>query len=221
MNFDELKCSLLQLAREKSWCTSSRRDALSIGNFAQLASFIKTYWPDVVKSEDLNKRIEFIEKAYPVFKDEFNKFGLYYNEVAEEGIVLLHNCVDLHVAGKTEVYATGTTTVYAEGSCSIQVSQKSLVYCMSNNRIIGKDNATVVVLPFSRALVKVSDRCQVYSDGPANIFASNQTIVYARNWMKIAAFGDAVIEAPSSKKIHSNSSVPVQVKPFNEIKRYE
>lgn len=221
MDFDELKYRLLQLAREKSWCMASRRDVFSIENFAQLAAFVKTYWPDVVKSEDLDKRIEFIDKVYPLFKEEFNKYGLYYNEVAEKGLVLLHNCMDLHVKGKVSVYATGTTTVYAEEESRVQASQEAVVYCMGKNLITGKDDATVVVLPTSRALIKVADRCRVYSNGPAEIFASNQSIVYARNWMKISAFGDASIQAASSRKIHSSSSMPVQIKPLKEIKQYE
>lgn len=187
----------LRIARRNRSCKDGYRDLLGVNNFGQACIVFKKYWPDVIGMH-LKDTILFLNEHYVANKEAFNLRGIYYNDSANRGLVLIYNCKDVVLSGDCKAHIFGHSEVTLRGHARGNAHDSSHLMLMEYASAVLNEHATCSA--WGRSFVNARDENLVEANELCEVVACGKTLVHAKGWRKIVAMGDARVV--SSKKQH-------------------
>ncbi len=152
---------------------------------------------------------------YPVYRDDINRAGVFYNEapvstVVMKGMVLIGDAHEgddpLVITGKHRVYVLGNLPVIVKENCSVHVNA---------------ERADVTVMGAARASVEqgnVVARDRAIVNGKGNITCYDSTSIYLtggtlkdHGHLNIVAYNDAVINSFTNRRITLNDQAILNI----------
>ena len=208
-----IKSRAQDASRLNGACKQGYHDLLKAENIGQLCRVLEKYWGDVL---GMHRKSTFaiMDELYPANKDEFNQFGIFYNENAGHGKV---------IANDIEISVRGDAKVWAFGHSVIHLSEKSSCIAKDTAKVFAKDYSHAHLLEqstgeaYGRSMVNVSGNAVVKAYEACSITAGEKAKVYAYGWNKIMAVGEAEVFAPSKYKIKILGQAKLTLKKPEEL----
>lgn len=197
-NFDKLKKAGIDDLKANHVCKESFEDVLSAPNIGILCKVIKKYWGDAL-GVYRGMFLGWFQCHYSDNREDFNRFGLYLNEDADSGRVVITD-------GDGYVF-TGTAKVWMFGNSKATGTQRSKFIVRDNSHVRLTDSASAELFDDSTAIAESKSTVKTFANSRvecydlANVYAGGQSSVIGYSWNKIFATGDAKVYAPILRKI--------------------
>lgn len=192
-----IKSRAQDASRLNGACKQGYHDLLKAENIGQLCRVLEKYWGDVLGMHR-ESTFAIMDELYPANKDEFNRFGIFYNEGSDFGKVIANN-VRISVSGDAKVWAFGTSEIF--------LMEKSSCYAKDKTRVIAKDYSHAHLMndsfceAYDRSVVNASGKSVVRAYDACTVTAGENSEVYGYNWNKILAVGNSKVYAASTYKV--------------------
>ena len=208
-----IKAKAQEAGRENGACKQGYHDLLKAENIGQLCRVLEKYWGDVL---GMHRQSTFaiMDELYPANKDEFNQFGIFYNENAGFGKVIVNNAT---------VAVNGDAKVWAFGGSVVNLSEKATCYAKDTASVHAKDYSHVHLLEEStckatgRSMVNAAGNSTVKAHEACTVTAGDNAKVYAYGWNRILAVGNSEVYASHSYKIKTLGNAKVIIKKPEEV----
>lgn len=195
--YSTIKGKVQEASRCNGACKHGYHDLLKADNIGLFCRVLLKYWGDVLGMHK-HSTMELMEEYYPKHKSDLNKFGIYYNDDADNGMVIANNA-EVNISGRAKVYAFGTSVVHLSGNATCEAKDSTHVIASDYTHIQLYNESSADVS--GRCDVVANDNSKVTSKGPCTIIATGQSEVRARSWYNIKGMNDARVYAPLFKKI--------------------
>lgn len=190
-------------------CKPGYKAVLSAGNIGLFSAVLKEYWPDVIGMHK-NSTFRLFEEFYGANREGFNRHGIYYNEPADNGYVLVTD-------GTEEIVVRGTATAWAYGTSRVTGKDRARVRARDRSVIRLEDNASGIFFDDSegyahgRSRVSATGRSRIYASDLSVIDAGEESTVYGTGWGRINGFGNALIKAHTDRKIRLSGNARLEI----------
>lgn len=194
-------------------CKQGYHDLLKAENIGQLCRVLEKYWGDVL---GMHRQSTFaiMEELYPANKDEFNQFGIFYNENAGHGNVIA-NETEISVRGDAKVWAFGHSVIHLSEKSSCVAKDSSIVHANDYSHVNLTDESTCKA--HGRSMVNAAGKSTVKAFEACSITAGEESKVYAYGWNRILAVGNAEVFASHSYKIKTLGNAKLTLKKPEEL----
>ena len=208
-----IKSRAQDASRLNGACKQGYHDLLKAENIGQLCRVLEKYWGDVL---GMHRKSTFaiMDELYPANKDEFNKFGIFYNENAGHGKVIANKDL-ISVNGDAKVWAFGDSVVKLSGKATCFAKDSSIVHAIDYSHVNLTDEATCNA--HGRSMVNAAGKSIVKAFESCTITAGEDSKVYAYGWNRIMAVGNAEVFASHSYKIKTLGNAKVILKKPEEL----
>lgn len=127
-SFEHFRKVVLSVLSQSGNCEESQADVKACTTIPEIVQVWKKYWSGVI-DEVPTQFIAALDEIYPLYADQINAAGVWYNEVASQGMCVIGNLptsfdsplvaeseftpVRLYVLGRAKVIARGITQIYS------------------------------------------------------------------------------------------------------------
>lgn len=213
--YNELKKMVLDAIHKNGACKDGYRDVLSADNIGIFSQVLKDYWADVITMHK-HSSFSLFEEFYRANREGFNRHGIYYNESANNGYVLVTDSTQkIMVSGEARAWVFGDSTVYGSGNASIRLRERSMAVLEDAASCFAFDESKVYANGRNR--VNASGMVQVFANGLCIVDAGECSTVYGVMWDRINALGDAVVKAHSDRKINLFGNARLELTSVEEM----
>lgn len=198
-----LKQRAQEESRANGACKQGYHDLLKAEDIGQFAGVLRKYQGDILGMHK-ESTLAILEELYPEDKEQFNRLGIYYNEDSETGMVIVNNTGEktIHVGGDAVCHAYGDSHIIALWSAKVYAHNTVKVWAHLQTQVQLFDMATAHA--YGRSQVDGNDTNIIYAYDACIVNAGGSTVVHATSWNRIATYGDAVVYAPTKRKIKGN-----------------
>lgn len=172
-------------------CKKGYHDLLCANTIGHFCYVIDKYWKDIIGMHRLST-FSILEELYEKYKNDFNLYGIYYNENCTNGKVIVNGAsivVDENavawVYNHGVIQAKGCSKVYLYDNSEAYISEKAEVFAYDNTKVQANGNTYVRAFANSK----------VFLDGEVEAQCGESCEVVAYRWRKIMAAGDSKIFA--------------------------
>lgn len=195
----EMKEIVLKAIHRNGSCVPGYKAVLNAGNIGIFCAVLKEYWADVITMHKTDS-FRLFEEFYQVNRDGFNKYGIYYNESADNGRVLVTgNTSGVTISGNAKGWTFGTSRVKAKDRASVRAREKSQIELSEDASCQSFDDSIICCTGFSS--VNAGGNSRVFAMGNSSVYAGEHTTVYALGWRNITGTGDAVIKSHAMRNM--------------------
>lgn len=192
-----LKGKVQEASRCNGACKQGYHDLLKADNIGLFCRVLLKYWGDVLGMHK-NSTMELMTEYYPKHKAELNRFGIYYNDDTDNGMVIV-NDAEVNISGRAKVYAFGKSVVHLAGNATCDAKDSTHVIAKDYTHVQLYNESSAEVC--GRCEVVANDNSKVTSKGPCTIIATGRSEVRGYSWYNIKGLNEAKVHAPLFKKI--------------------
>lgn len=190
-DFTKIKTKAQKLCREHGACKKGYGELLKSGDLNSICSVMYEYWADMLGSF-YEPYIAFLAEFYQQYKDDFNAAGLYFNETADNGrVVVTESIINDTFNGNAIVFVYNSAKITALGHTTVVAHDKSEITLGDYAKCQAYEKAKVFVNDFSS--VKGYDFSRIEANGSVDIIAGGRCTVAALCYKRILACGNAQI----------------------------
>jgi hypothetical protein len=190
-NYLEIKNELQRLCKENRACEKGYAGLLKSENLTAICAVMFEYWADMLGAF-YKPFVAFLTEFYPKYKDDFNRAGLFFNEAADRGkVVVTESIMDVAFNGDATVYAYGNAEIIAYGHTNVVAHDKSVIILGDQARCQAFDKSRVSANLFTT--VSGYDFSRIEADGSVDVTAGGRCTVAALAYKRILACGNAQI----------------------------
>lgn len=208
--YNEMKQMVLHAIRKNGACKPGYKAVLTAANIGIFCAVLKDYWADVInmhKDDSFSLFAEF----YQANREGFNAHGIFFNESADKGYILVvGDSRGVVASGNARLWAFGTSRVTGKDKATVVGREKSDVTLYGD--AYGQAFDESVFRLYGRSGVSAAGQSRVVSMGNSVVDAGEHSRVYGISWNWINGFGDAVITAHTDRKIRlrGNSTLVIE-----------
>lgn len=144
-SFEHFRKVVLSVLSQSGNCEESQAAIRACATIPELVQVWKKYWSGVIE-EVPTQFIAALEEIYPIYAEQINSAGVWYNEIAPQGMCVIGNVpasfdapfvadsqfnpIRVYVLGRAKVIARGITQVYcncADAEIELHDSAKGTV----------------------------------------------------------------------------------------------
>lgn len=206
--FEALKQAMVDGLHEYQACKVGFRQVKAADSFQDLCAALDKYWPDVVSTFHVPFHA-WMEKFYPLHKEEFNRFGIHFNECAFYGkVILTEGAHEIYGAAKAWVYNKAHVTLDGLASCIARDQAFVCAQGMSSVQLYDHSSC----FAYDRSVVSAHEESEVCTFDHCTVYAGQQSKVYCTGWNHITAVGMAEVTAPRHYKINLYGQAKLTIK---------
>lgn len=201
-----------EASRLNGACKQGYHDLLKASNIGQLCRVLEKYWGDVLGMHRAST-FEILGELYPKHREEFNRFGIFYNEGSAFGKVIVNNA-EVTLGGEAKAWAYGTAKVQLKDRAACIAKEESEVTAFGQSHVQALDRASVFA--YDRSTVNAAGEVRVTAYDASTVTAGDGAVVDAVSWNRILAVGSVKVTAPCSRKIKLLGKATLHIGKENE-----
>lgn len=147
MEFDEIKKMAMVISRHNGACKAGYHDLLRAENIGQLCMVMKKYWADVIGMHR-TEAFAALDELYPLYKADFNRCGIYYNESTDIGMCIVNRGGKYLFGGNARVWMFGSSAANVTGKAHIVARDKAMVTAMQGAHVQLFDEASATAVGY-------------------------------------------------------------------------
>lgn len=189
-SFEQLHAEILYEIRKNGACVGGYSDVTRSSSIREISNNIKKWWNEVLGMH-LDSSLHLFSDFFFKFKGEFNANGIYFNQDASEGYVIICDA-KVCLSGSAQGRAFGQSEVDACGQSSLISFGKTKVNARDSAKIELKERSIGVM--YDQSEMKAYDRSSVICEGGKVLYMANQSTAEVHRCGSIHAYGEASIK---------------------------
>lgn len=145
--YEGIKQRAIDISRHNGACKGGYHDLLKADGIGNLCLVLKKYWSDVVGMHK-NDAFGFFDDLYPKHREDFNRYGIFYNESSDRGFCLVNRGADLIFGGNAQVWLFGQSEAKILGHARCIVRDQSIVTAMNGAHVQLFDESSATILGY-------------------------------------------------------------------------
>ena len=211
--FEQLKDQTKMMAKRTGACKEGFKHLVSSNNLGEFSSVIHKYWADIIQM--LKKdHYQFLYDAYPIYKDAFNRCGIWFNEPSNTGRVILTEG-EYNISGDALIWAYGKTKIKMFAQVRCIATDEVLVIAHNTCQVQLLDKARCSA--YDMSVINAAGDSIVHAFGSSTILAGERAVIYAHGWRGIKAAGQSQVFAPTKYKINTFGQASLTIKRISEL----
>jgi hypothetical protein len=211
--FEQLKNLIIVAARRTFTCKNGYRDLVETKSWGEIIMWFDKYWSDVLLLSK-NDGFRFWTEVYPMYKEEFNRCGIWFNENADSGKAIVTEGAHTF-RGNATVWAYNQSKVELHDNVRCTANNQSFVDCYDYTQVMLLDQSECHA--YVRSKVNAGGESVVDAYDACTITAGDRSTVIAHSWNQITAVGEAKVLAPSKYKIKILGQAKLTLKKPEEL----
>lgn len=188
--FEQLHAEILSEIRNNGACVGGYSEVIRSGSINEISKSIKKWWNEVLGMH-LESSLHLFSDFFFKFKDEFNANGIYFNQDASEGYVIIYDA-KVCLSGSAQGRAFGHSEVDACGQSSLIAFGDTKVNARDSAKVELKDQSSGVM--YNQSEVKAYDKSSVLCEGGKALYMADQSTADVRRCGSIHAYGEAYVK---------------------------
>lgn len=168
--FEKLHSEILSEIRKNGACGPGYKSVLSSESIKGIADSIKKWWNEVLGMH-LESTLHLFDEFFSRFESEFNANGIYYNQDASEGYVIIYNA-KVKLSGTAKGRSFGLSEVEMRGNASLVAFDESKVHAHDYSNVELRERSSGEM--FDQSELKAYDDSLVVCRGGKSLIVSNR-----------------------------------------------